>query len=358
MHQPKDGPSRLPFLPTDSRTKAVFAPRIRVADRLGSAGFKDSLAPCTRLAVAGMCRIHSVTFNTIKTAKPDRFLAQALPMKARSGLSVPQSRTYWTTRVFVDRADLYGEVLAARKPDALPEVRGIRRILDAEGVSRNGRVVDIACGIGRHIIPLAKLGYRAVGCDFSPGFIAQARDWAGRAHLDESRIRFYKTDYRFLDRTLRRARERPFDAAICIFTSMGHYGDEGDLATMRGVRRVVRPAGLFILEMGNRDWVLRHFEPRGVVRATKDLEIRERRRWDWESSTVHSMWAFYRGAGRRKRKVFEQEITVRLYSVHELKSLLERAGWEYLRSYGSLATLEPIALDVRRVVVVGRRPSS
>lgn len=277
-------------------------------------------------------------------------------MGHRSGPLVPQGRSYWTTRVFVDHAELYGEVLAARKQDALPEVRGIRRILDGEGIPRNGRVVDIACGIGRHIIPLAQLGYRAVGCDFSPGFIDQARNWARKAHLDESRVRFYEADYRFLDRVLRRAHEPPFDAAICIFTSMGHYGEKGDVATMRAVRRVVRPGGLFVLEMGNRDWVVRHYEPKGVTQVTKTLQQRESRRFDWETSTVRSKWTFYRGAGQRKRNVLEEEITVRLYSLHELKSLFERAGWEYVHSYGDLTTLEPVSLDSRRLVVVGRRP--
>jgi len=270
---------------------------------------------------------------------------------------MPAARDYWTTKVFVDQAPLYGEVLAGLIPRAAREAKGIRRILNREEVPSRGRVLDIACGIGRHVIPLAKLGYRTVGCDFSPGFLEQAREHARRSGLSHDRLRFYKSDYRRIDRVLRHAGELPFDAALCIFTSMGHYGESGDLAVLRAVRRVVRPGGIFVLEMGDRDYVLRNYESAGVSRATPDIELRERRRFDWEHSVVHSTWEFYRGRGRSKRKVLTQEITVRLYSLHELRSLFERAGWRYVRSYGSLTTLEPVSLRSHRLVVIGRRPA-
>lgn len=269
---------------------------------------------------------------------------------------MPSQGDYWTTQVFVKQAPMYGEVLASLKPAALREVRGIRRILDREGVSHRARVLDIACGIGRHVIPLGEAGYEAVGCDFSPGFVERARTAAQEAGLSTRRVRFYLSDYRRIDRTLRRSRETPFDAAICIFTSMGHYGEAGDLTVLRAVRHVVRPGGLFLMEMGDRDWVLRNYQPVAVSQVSPHLELHERRSFDWERSIVHSNWKFYRRDGRRKRKVFEQDITIRLYSLHELRRLFERAGWEYVRSYGSLTTLEPVSLKSRRLVVVGRRP--
>ena len=269
---------------------------------------------------------------------------------------MPGRGGYWTTQVFVKHATLYGEVLAALRPAAEAEARSIRRILSEEGISRRARVVDIACGIGRHIIPLARSGYQAVGCDFSPGFIDQARGWAKKATLTNRRLRFYVSDYRRIDRTLKRARERPFDAAICIFTSMGHYGETGDLTVLRAVRRIVRPGGLFVMEMANRDWILRNYQPVAVSQVSPGLELHERRWFDAERSVIHSNWKFYRRAGHRKRKVFEQDITVRQYSLHELRSLFARAGWEYVRSYGGLTGREPVSLASRRLVVVGRRP--
>jgi SAM-dependent methyltransferase len=260
--------------------------------------------------------------------------------------------------MFVDRGALFAEFLRAAKPRGLVEVRGLRRLLAREGVGREGRVLDIACGIGRHVVPLAQQGYRVVGCDFSPGFLAEARTWAHDLGVGPDRLRFYRTDYRRIDRTLRRAREAPFDAAISLFTSMGHYGEADDLATLRAVRRVMRPGGLFVIETANRDGILRHFNADGVMRAAAGLEVRERRRFDWERSTVVARWTFRRREGRRSRTVYREVVQVRLYSLHELKSLFERAGWEYVRAYGDLPSLAKFGPESRRLVVVARVPGA
>jgi SAM-dependent methyltransferase len=269
---------------------------------------------------------------------------------------MPAPRPYWTHEIFVSRAPLFGAILERAKATAGEEARGIHRILRAAGAPRRARVLDIACGIGRHVVPLAQLGCRTVGSDFSPTYLAEARRYAEREHLRPEAAHFYRSDYRRIDRTLRAAREPPFDAAISIFTSMGHYGERGDLTTLRAVRRVVRPGGLFLMEMGNRDWILAHYAPTGTMEGRDDLWIQEARRFDWETSTARSDWTFYRGRGRSRRKLFEQEIQVRLYSLHELKSLFERAGWEFVRSFGGLTDPHPIGPESRRLVVLGRRP--
>ncbi len=266
-------------------------------------------------------------------------------------------REYWTSTVFRTHGALYAGILEGAKPGGKIEAQHIRRILSRSGVPARGRVLDIACGIGRHIVPLAVSGYRAVGCDFSPLYLQRARKYAEESGLGRDRIHFYRSDYRRIDRTLHLAREPPFDAAMSIFTSMGHYGEEGDLTTLTAVRRVVRPGGVFVMEMSNRDWIMRNFRATGVMGSGGDLEIHEVRRFDLERSVSEADWTYYRGSGRRRRKLLEVEVSVRLYSLHELKSLFERAGWEYVRSYGGLANPGPANLDSNRMVVVARRPS-
>ena len=265
----------------------------------------------------------------------------------------------WTKHIFVDHAELYGEVLESLKPRAAADVRGLRRLLAREGVPPRGRLLDIACGIGRHVVPLASAGYEVVGSDFSPAYVARAREYAARRGLGEDRLRCIVSDYRKIDRTLTLARERPFDVAFALFTSLGHYGEAGDLAVLRAVRKVVRPGGLFVLEMGSRDWVVAHFKPKGKLLAGPDssLEIREERTFDWATSTISSKWTFFRRAGGRRRRLLEEVITVRMYSLHELRSLFERAGWQFVRAYGDLVTLEPVSFRSHRLVVVGRRPT-
>jgi hypothetical protein len=109
----------------------------------------------------------------------------------------------------------------------------------------------------------------------------------------------------------------------------------------------------------DRDSVLRRFQEFGVSRYPGNLEVHERRRFDRERSTVHSVWTIYRrGSRAHLRSLLETETTVRIYSLHELKELFHEAGWTYRRSYGNLTTLEPISFESRRLVVVAQRPGA
>ena len=77
--------------------------------------------------------------------------------------------------------------------------------------------MDLACGIGRHSTPLAKSGFRVVGIDISPEYVAKAEDLAATEGVSGS--------WRFITRDMRRLKEYlggyRFDAAICMFTSLG-----------------------------------------------------------------------------------------------------------------------------------------
>src|ERR687887_1272572 len=48
------------------------------------------------------------------------------------------------------------------------------RILRAHGL-RGDRLLDVACGTGRSLVPMLRRGYRVTGCDRSPPMVERAR---------------------------------------------------------------------------------------------------------------------------------------------------------------------------------------
>ena len=52
-----------------------------------------------------------------------------------------------------------------------------------------GRILDIACGYGRHSLELASRGYRVTGIDLATEYIAEAKAAAAGAGLDNYRRR-------------------------------------------------------------------------------------------------------------------------------------------------------------------------
>ncbi len=124
----------------------------------------------------------------------------------------------------------------------------------------SGLYLDLCCGEGRHAVPLAGKGYRMVGVDLSPSLLAAAarsacRSWPG--------CRFVRADAGKLPfRDL-------FDGVYCWFTSFGYSSSPfQDRAVLSEVRRVLRPGGIFLLEVLNHDFLVDH--PREKKRILGD----------------------------------------------------------------------------------------
>jgi len=86
------------------------------------------------------------------------------------------------------------------------------------------RVLDLACGRGRHAAPLARLGYAVTGLDHDPMALDAARRRSG------SEVRYVEGDMRDLS-----ILSEPFDVVINLWQSFGHF----DPATNAGVLRQI-----------------------------------------------------------------------------------------------------------------------
>jgi len=239
------------------------------------------------------------------------------------------------------------------KTIAAAEARGLKRIFEERGVDEGARILDLASGIGRISINLAKLGYHVVGADISPLFLEQAEKWAVREGLEES-VRFYKMDMRDAPRQLRKNGEEKFDAVVNVGTAMGYYGEGDDLRTFSGLCEITRPRSMLVIETVNRDYLVKNFQSLSISRIG-GIELHDSRELNLETSFMENSWKFYRNQRGSLRLLADIPVSHRVYSLHELKTLLETAGWKYLRSYGSLGELTPFSTDSFHMTIVGER---
>jgi len=141
-----------------------------------------------------------------------------------------------------------------------------RRIFEAAGARR---VLDAACGTGRHAVAFARMGFEAAGADVSPAMVEKAR-----AHASETgtRAEFRVAGFGGLADAFR----APFDAVTCLGNSLPHLGGEAALrATLADFRAVLRPGGVLVVQNRNYDRLLRErarFQPPGG-HGTPDGEV-------------------------------------------------------------------------------------
>ena len=220
--------------------------------------------------------------------------------------------------------------------DILPLLRRLR-------IRRGARVFDVPCGFGRHAVLLARRGYRVTGADIGREVLAEARRRSAEAGV--------AVDLRRLDmRKLRFHGE--FDAVLNLFTSFGYFGDEGDAQVLRGFYRALRPGGWVALQMINRDFVMRHYRPRGRTKLPGGMLLRETVSMDWATSVIRTRWVVSKG-----RTTWRGETNLRIYSAHELARMLRAAGFARISAHSNFSGA-PLTFDHQWQLLLGQKPKS
>jgi SAM-dependent methyltransferase len=253
---------------------------------------------------------------------------------------------HWTEETFIDNPLLFLPDLLGRYEKAEEEAKRLENILSEHGVPGGGLVLDLACGVGRHSIALARHGYRVVGIDISPAYIAKAGELAAAEGVSE-RCRFVPGDMRRLKDLLG---NNAFDAAICMFTSLGYYDAETDRDVLSQVKELTTDRGVLVVEMMNKNYAEKSLTRRRYSMAGEMLRLEESF-FDGRASRLRAVWRMYRPRGRDLEYVGSIRFDNRLYGRRELVELAGSAGWEDIHVYGGLDKRE-FREDSKKAVLV------
>lgn len=220
------------------------------------------------------------------------------------------------------------------------ELRALHRLLPPPPA----RVLDVACGTGRHSVGLAKLGYAVTGADLSPSYLALARR---RARGSGAKVAFVRRDMRRLGLTGR------FDAVVNLWTSFGYFGTPGqDIAALRSMRAALTPGGWLILEIVDGDHVREHLQSRSWTPAGRGWMLEENRWRRGKDPAVLTERIYVAPDGSSR----SSETFVRNYGGSRLRAAFVLAGFRGVKLRSGL--LEPAAPPGvrRRILAIGWNP--
>jgi len=259
----------------------------------------------------------------------------------------------WTQQLFVKRPELFLPWMESMKERTPAEIGGLRTIFEKFGIREGARVLDLASGIGRMSVNLAKAGFEVVGVDISPFYLGYAERWARKENVAD-RVQFYRFDMRDAARQLRKKGEEKFDAVINFGTSMGYYGEKEDVRTFKSLLGVTSSRAILVIDTVNRDYLVKNFREKEIS-VLDDIEWHDFRKLNLENSHMENNWRFYRKTHEALRLLLEVPVSHRVYSLHELKQVASSAGWKVLESYASTDRLTPVTTDSFHMTLVGRK---
>lgn len=193
-------------------------------------------------------------------------------------------------------------------------------------------MLDVCCGIGRHSVELARSGCNVVGIDVTPRYIEYAKELAEKSNVSK-RTMFINGDLREIP-DLTRGLEK-FDAIISMFTSFGYYGENVDRGLFKDAAEVAKDGAVFFIDTINRDWLAKNYKSNGISSA-KDIEVHEFRTFDFRNSFVDNVWRYYRMMGDERRHLATLELSIRVYSPHELIKMLRDSGWKRVDAFNDI----------------------
>ena len=143
---------------------------------------------------------------------------------------------HWYEQIFDEIGEEFEIIFAGQMPRTGAQVEFA---IQALRLAPGARVLDIACGVGRHSIELARRGYQVTGLDLSPRLLQIAAQRAERAGVQ---INWVQADMRAIPFT------QEFDAAFNIFSSWGYLeSEQEDEKVLAAVASALKPGGAFLL---------------------------------------------------------------------------------------------------------------
>jgi SAM-dependent methyltransferase len=228
------------------------------------------------------------------------------------------------------------------------------------------RVLDVACGTGRHAIALAQRGYSVTGVDLSPAMIERARANAAAAGVDG--VSFAVAGFGLLSEHLPDAVHPPdgFNAVLCLGNSLPHVLTEEALCiALEDMAAVLRPGGLLLVQTRNMDAVMDQRSRWMPLQARREEALVPQTGREWlfvrfydfnEDGTItFNVVTLERG---RPDRAWKQKVdATRLYPwrYRQLVEAVGAAGFVDLVCYGDMAGARYDRESSGNLVLVARR---
>ncbi len=213
------------------------------------------------------------------------------------------------------------------------------------------RLLELACGTGRHALEFEKRGYQVAALDYSPDMIQLARR---RGETAGSRVAFDCDDMRSFD-----LKPKPWDAAVCLFDSIGYVEtNEAVQQVLRNVHRHLRPGGMFVFEFWHGAAMLRGYDPTRVRRWPSDhgeiVRISETKLNCARQLCEVTYTIFEPGPNGAHTRLAETQ-TNRFFLVQEMSQLLESCEFSPVKWFAGFTADERITPDTWHIVAVAQR---
>jgi SAM-dependent methyltransferase len=255
---------------------------------------------------------------------------------AQRNAMTTQSLAWYVDFFRTDYLNIYGHLFTAERAER--EAVFVEKTLELEA---GARVLDLCCGPGRHSVPLAQHGFDVTGLDLNPAYLELARQAA--THVSLKTVAADMREIPF---------ENYFDAIVNMFSSFGYLESEAeDARVLESAAKALKADGRLFLDMLNREWAIANYIQNDWHSGEDGTLYVERRELDLATSRMHVSFTIVDHSGIRRESIGHN---IRLYTLTEMRRLLERAGMRVTEVFGGFDG-EAYAISTRRMILCAQK---
>ncbi len=199
-------------------------------------------------------------------------------------------------------------------------------------VPEGGKILDLACGKGRHAVYLNSIGYDVTGVDLSENSIEFAKQFENETlHFDvHDMCKPYK---------------QQFDAVFNLFTSFGYFDKEEDnLNTIKAIKEDLNEYGFGVIDFMNTEFIIDNLIPE-ETKTVDGIEFKLKRYVD-NGYILKDIDFIYEGVD------YSYQERVRAFTLDDFKTLFEQAGVYLLDIFGDYKLHKFDAKQSKRLILI------
>jgi SAM-dependent methyltransferase len=182
----------------------------------------------------------------------------------------------------------------------------------------NSRILDIACGRGRHATYLQKKGFDVTGVDLSEQNIKYAQQF------EQKHLHFFVHDMRKLFYI------NYFDISLNLFTSFGYFDSERDsVNSLKSFCKGLKDDGTLVIDYFNTLKIVRNLAAK-EVKTMEGIEFNIKK-FVSDGKIIKHINFEHRG----KDYAFEER--VKAFTLEDFERMLEKSGLQLIEKFGDYA---------------------
>ena len=199
-------------------------------------------------------------------------------------------------------------------------------------IPEGGKILDLACGRGRHAIYLNSIGYDVTGVDLSEKSIAFAKQ-------------FENETLHFAVHDMCKPYNQKFDAVFNLFTSFGYFEkDEDNLRTIKAIKADLSEYGFGVIDFMNSDFVINNIVPQ-ETKIIDNIEFKLER-YVVNNHIIKDISFTNDGSD------YKYQERVRAFNLNDFKQLFEEAEVDLLDIFGDYKLSKFDANESSRLIMI------